>query len=293
VQLDNKKAGDLIRVDSATYSAFDHGNAITVHKSQGSTVDRTFVLSSTGLDRHLAYVSMSRHRLTTEVFACAAEAPTLPTLGATMSRANSQDSSLDYGKTGPASFTSAVLQGLADRLDTAWGNLNAAVKGVFSRAGAVAPIPSPTSQSAIISSALAQTDKVTAQATPPQHEQQPAQQDSTPAGSLSGQKPAEGEFAAMAAADAVSSANIIEDFKQKQQGWQEAFTTSLFDPSAKAQAADLREQLAQLGAQIGDDPQLSEAAREAGILDSIHLLRTPTMEEEAERERDADLEFDR
>jgi ATP-dependent exoDNAse (exonuclease V) alpha subunit len=295
VQIDNKKAGDLIRVDSATYAAFDHGNAITVHKSQGSTVDRTFVLSSTGLDRHLAYVSMSRHRLTTEVFAGAAEAPTLATLGATMSRANSQDSSLDYGKTGASSFTSAVLQGLADRLDTAWGDLNAAVKGVFSRAGAVAPIPPPTSQSAIISSAPAQTNKATAQATPPQREQQPAQQQSTLADPLPGQKPAEGEFAAMAAPDAVSSATIIDDFKQKQQAWQEAFTTSLFDPSAKAQVADLREHLAQLSAQIGDNPQLSEAAREAGILDSIHLLRTPTTEEEAERERerDADRGLDR
>ena len=210
-----------------------------------------------------------------------------------MSRANSQDSSLDYGKIGPARFTSAVLQGLADRLETAWGNLNAAVKGVFSRAGAVAPIPPPTSQSAIISSAPAQTNKTTAQTTPPQREQQPAQQQSTPADPLPGQKPAEGEFAAMAAPAAVSSANIIDDFKQKQQAWQGAFTTSLFDPSAKAQVADLREQLAQLGAQIGDNPQLSEAAREAGILDSIHLLRTPTMEEEAERERDADRGLER
>lgn len=44
------------------YRNVDHGYAATVHKSQGVTVDRTFVLATGLMDQHLAYVAMSRHR---------------------------------------------------------------------------------------------------------------------------------------------------------------------------------------------------------------------------------------
>lgn len=44
------------------YEAIDHGYATTIHKSQGATVDRSFVLSSQQMDRHITYVAMSRHR---------------------------------------------------------------------------------------------------------------------------------------------------------------------------------------------------------------------------------------
>ena len=42
--------------------SFDHGYAVTIHRSQGSTVDRSFVLSSNTLDNSLAYVAMTRHK---------------------------------------------------------------------------------------------------------------------------------------------------------------------------------------------------------------------------------------
>lgn len=44
------------------YQAFDHGYAVTTHKSQGATVDQSYVLASRSMDRHLAYVAMTRHR---------------------------------------------------------------------------------------------------------------------------------------------------------------------------------------------------------------------------------------
>ena len=44
------------------YRNIDYGYAATVHKSQGATVDRTFVLATGMMDQHLAYVAMSRHR---------------------------------------------------------------------------------------------------------------------------------------------------------------------------------------------------------------------------------------
>ena len=59
VALDN---GNRIEVPADQYTAFDHGYATTIHKSQGDTVDRAFVLASKGMDRHLTYVAMTRHR---------------------------------------------------------------------------------------------------------------------------------------------------------------------------------------------------------------------------------------
>ena len=44
------------------YKDFDHGYAATVHKTQGATIDRTFVLGTRHFDKHTAYVAMSRHR---------------------------------------------------------------------------------------------------------------------------------------------------------------------------------------------------------------------------------------
>ncbi|MCV5918886.1 hypothetical protein OFN60_36215, partial [Escherichia coli] len=55
-------AGREVTFGQDTYRNLDHGYAATVHKSQGATVDRTFVLATGMMDQHLAYVAMSRHR---------------------------------------------------------------------------------------------------------------------------------------------------------------------------------------------------------------------------------------
>ena len=54
--------GRSVAFDVKDYSHLDHGYAATVHKSQGVTVDRVHVLATPGLDRHAAYVALSRHR---------------------------------------------------------------------------------------------------------------------------------------------------------------------------------------------------------------------------------------
>jgi Ti-type conjugative transfer relaxase TraA len=55
-------AETTLKVDSKFYSHLDHGYAATVHKAQGMTVDRTYVLATPHFDRHTAYVALSRHR---------------------------------------------------------------------------------------------------------------------------------------------------------------------------------------------------------------------------------------
>jgi hypothetical protein len=59
VMLDDGRA---VAFDTRDYAAVDHGYAATIHKTQGVTVDRTYVLATPGLDRHAAYVALSRHR---------------------------------------------------------------------------------------------------------------------------------------------------------------------------------------------------------------------------------------
>ncbi|MEM7188160.1 MAG: AAA family ATPase [Pseudomonadota bacterium] len=57
-----------VSFDPSRYRSFDHGYAVTIHKSQGATVDRSYVLASRSMDRHLAYVAMTRHRSSMELF---------------------------------------------------------------------------------------------------------------------------------------------------------------------------------------------------------------------------------
>ncbi|MFS8115240.1 Ti-type conjugative transfer relaxase TraA [Rhizobium jaguaris] len=52
-----------------SYRNIDHGYAVTIHKSQGATVDRTFVLATGMMDRHLTYVAMTRHRDRVDLYA--------------------------------------------------------------------------------------------------------------------------------------------------------------------------------------------------------------------------------
>lgn len=52
----------LVRFNPHHFRNFDHGYAVTIHKSQGATVDQSYVLASRSIDRHLAYVAMTRHR---------------------------------------------------------------------------------------------------------------------------------------------------------------------------------------------------------------------------------------
>ncbi|CAH1647944.1 MULTISPECIES: Ti-type conjugative transfer relaxase TraA [Chelatococcus] len=61
--------GRSVAVPMNDYQAIDHGYATTIHKNQGATVDRSFVLASGTMDRHLTYVAMTRHRDGAQLYA--------------------------------------------------------------------------------------------------------------------------------------------------------------------------------------------------------------------------------
>ena len=80
------------------YAALDYGYAATVHKVQGATVDRAFVLATPGMDRHLAYVGMTRHREGAELYAGRDDFKGFDELKERLSRARPKDSTLDYAQ---------------------------------------------------------------------------------------------------------------------------------------------------------------------------------------------------
>jgi len=105
----------VVSVAVADYAAIDHGYATTIHKTQGATVDRSFVLASGTMDRHLTYVAMTRHRDGAQLYAAKEEfagrsqqqspgqADVLKThllknLAERLGRDGSKETTLDYAK---------------------------------------------------------------------------------------------------------------------------------------------------------------------------------------------------
>jgi Ti-type conjugative transfer relaxase TraA len=70
VDLDHGQRVELPR-GYAEDGGLEHGYAITAHRAQGATVDRTFVLGSEGLYREWAYTALSRHRDEARFYVCA------------------------------------------------------------------------------------------------------------------------------------------------------------------------------------------------------------------------------
>jgi ATP-dependent exoDNAse (exonuclease V) alpha subunit len=50
------------------FSFFDQGWAVTIHKSQGTTIDKSFILASHEMNQNLTYVAMTRHREDVHVY---------------------------------------------------------------------------------------------------------------------------------------------------------------------------------------------------------------------------------
>lgn len=78
------------------YQSFDHGYATTIHKAQGATVDRAFVMASSTMDRHLTYVAMTRHRDAVTLYAGREELKDMKEMVASMGRSGVKETTLDY-----------------------------------------------------------------------------------------------------------------------------------------------------------------------------------------------------
>ncbi len=101
VRLDSPEGpgqGRVVSVSMADYAAVDHGYATTIHKAQGATVDRAYVLASGTMDRHLTYVSMTRHRDSVQIYADRSEFSDVGALSARLSRSQAKETTLDYDR---------------------------------------------------------------------------------------------------------------------------------------------------------------------------------------------------
>jgi Ti-type conjugative transfer relaxase TraA len=86
----------IIRVDPGVYAHIGHGYAVTIHKAQGATVDRAFVLASRYMDRHAAYVALSRHRDRVSFHWTRDQFADWQAVTRTLGRARLKDTTLDY-----------------------------------------------------------------------------------------------------------------------------------------------------------------------------------------------------
>jgi ATP-dependent exoDNAse (exonuclease V) alpha subunit len=115
IQLDT---GTTVHVDTKFYKHLDYGYAATVHKAQGTTVDRAYVLAPAHFDRHTAYVALSRHRDNATVFyatddfggrsSSATEQPVKARFTETLSRARPKELAHDYLELEPGSAVDRV-----------------------------------------------------------------------------------------------------------------------------------------------------------------------------------------
>jgi len=85
----------LVSVSEEVYSAIDHGYATTIHKSQGTSVDRAFVMASHTMDRHLTYVAMSRHKQSAMLYANGEQFNSLESLVTRLGRDGNKKTTLD------------------------------------------------------------------------------------------------------------------------------------------------------------------------------------------------------
>ena len=89
--------GRQVAFDAKDYAHVDHGYAATFHKAQGVTVDRAHVLATPGMDRHSAYVGMSRHRDGVQLHYGRDDFADQRQLTRTLSRERAKDMASDYG----------------------------------------------------------------------------------------------------------------------------------------------------------------------------------------------------
>lgn len=82
--------------DIGTYNHIDHGYATTIHKSQGATVDKTFVYASPLMNQHLTYVALTRHRQDVKIYADTETFPTQHHLFEELSKKALKENVLDY-----------------------------------------------------------------------------------------------------------------------------------------------------------------------------------------------------
>ena len=91
-----KDAAPVVTFYVRDYGHLDHGYAATVHKAQGVTVDRAHVLATPHMDRHAAYVGLTRHRDGVALHYGVEDFADPARLARSLGRERAKDTTLDY-----------------------------------------------------------------------------------------------------------------------------------------------------------------------------------------------------
>jgi Ti-type conjugative transfer relaxase TraA len=114
---------------------FDQGWAVTIHKSQGTTVDHTYVLASYEMTQNLAYVAMTRHRETTKMFGSSLDFWSAEKLPQILSKSGEKLGPADYLDEGSLSklmeHEDKILTHLFERISNELEAMGAVTKRVF------------------------------------------------------------------------------------------------------------------------------------------------------------------
>lgn len=98
-KLDNQKT---VTFNAENYKYFTHGYAATIHKTQGATLNNTFVyVEGNFWDRYLTYVALSRHKKYVGIYASNESYKNIDALKKQLSRDTVKDSVLDFAVSFP------------------------------------------------------------------------------------------------------------------------------------------------------------------------------------------------
>lgn len=109
--------GRSVSFDLKDYAHIDHGYAATFHKSQGVTVDQAHILATPGMDRHSAYVGLTRHRDEVQLHYGRDDFADSDKLVRTLSRERAKDMAGDYP------LPDAAARGFAERREFRFGEM--------------------------------------------------------------------------------------------------------------------------------------------------------------------------
>lgn len=91
-----KDEKDIKRVNLNEYKDITHNYATTVHKAQGVTVDRAYVLASDSMNANLTYVAGTRHKEELQIHYSKEQFENVQDMGRKLSRAEEKTYSADY-----------------------------------------------------------------------------------------------------------------------------------------------------------------------------------------------------
>ena len=109
--------GRSVAFDLKDYAHIDHGYAATFHKSQGVTVDQAHIMATPGMDRHSAYVGLTRHRDGVQLHYGRDDFADQSKLIRTLSRERAKDMASDYP------LPDAAARGFAERREFRFGEV--------------------------------------------------------------------------------------------------------------------------------------------------------------------------